>query len=155
MNIASLAKDCLKASKGNWDRAVRRFRKKLEADAALMAEFIEPLLDAAIREAIRKATRGQRRAIVAGHDDPSGLASVAKQHVADFLVYSLSSGLALGDATRPKLLDEAKMHDQFARANGHRATWFTQIAAGIDNDEKRVSDVFSSRALQEMWEAAK
>lgn len=155
MNTASLAKDCLRASKGNWDKAVRRFRRKLEADAALMAEFIDPLLDAAIREAIRKATHRQRQAIVGRRDDASGLASVAKQHVADLLAYPLSGGIALGDCTRPKLVEESAMHSEFARANAHRALFFKKISDGLDNDGKRVADVFSNDALQELWETAK
>lgn len=152
--LMDAARDCMARANDDRAKAAKLFRREIDQDGDLRREMIEPLLDKACWEQIRKVAHADRRPYWAsagaqsGADNTSGVKGVAKTHAQDWLSYPLSCGKALGDANRDEVEAERDMHDMHARHNAMRARLYDKII-GAMGKAKRVRDALSNDQLEE------
>jgi len=155
--INQTAKACLERAKGDWHSAARRMKRAVNADAKLKRLLLDPMIDAAIWQAIKLAGRNGRRQIMAGvnPDNTNGLdlmaAAERERHLLDF---TLRNGLKLRDAKRPDVIEAADFYAVSASTQALRGRWLYAIGARLPDDEKAVGDVCTEEAACEMYDAA-
>lgn len=153
--LLDVARQCLEDAKNDRLKASKLFRREIDEDGDLRRELIEPLLDKACWDQIRKVAHTDRKPYWAsvGHqanaDNTDGVQHVAQEHARDWLSYPLSCGKVLGDANRDEVLAEQSMHDMHARQNAIRARFYGKIAEKMGK-AKRVRDALTNDKLDEL-----
>lgn len=158
-----VARECLKRSRGGWKAAARRFRKKMNEDAALRAEILEPLIERAIWDLLREADHGRRSAITRGSvprpmpgpgatSSAEALGRAADRRLADF---PLQGGVRLGSSCRSEVEAMRAVYGRNRRGNAIGEEWMRRIASRLPvDDSKVVDDVFTEESLREARETA-
>ena len=151
--ILSMASQCLESADGNWEKAARLLRRRVNRDPKAKESLFERAFDQLCWLEIRMAARQNRQLCLTGRegkDSPVGLEQMAETQRLDLLDYSLRGGVRLADAHRPELEFEADFSGKLARSNGIKARWLRMIHDGLPDDQKTVSDLFSNTQLSEM-----
>lgn len=152
--LLDAARDCIEQAKGDRYKAAKLFRREVDEDGGLRRELIEPLLEKACWEQIRRVAHVDRKpywssTVKTGNDNTSGIASVAKKHAQDWLSYPLSCGKVLGDANRDEVDAERALHEMNARTNAVRARFYGKIVDAMGS-AKRVRDALTNDKLDEL-----
>lgn len=131
-----------------WEDAAKLMRHRVEHDAALWEELIEPIIRSAIWGAVRMSSSNDRRAIlrrVAHQPSNEGLEAVAERMLLD---WPLRRGKRLADATADDLDVEIQFYGQLARTNQRMAVFFERVRKRIRNGRDTVAKVWSEEKLQ-------
>lgn len=157
-SIGSLARDCLRACKGNIVSAAAEMLGRLRDDETLMLACMEELIAEAARVEIEAAHRHTRAAILSGIGKPPRVDGDVKLNAiaATFSLfdYPLAGGLKLGDATRDEIEAQATIHRAAAIDHGHKARWFQAIAAECPAG-KPVRAAINAARLEKLFEQAR
>lgn len=148
MTLEKLADQCMKERGGMWEDAAKLMRHRVEHDAALWEELIEPIIRSAIWGAVRMSSSNDRRAIlrrVAHQPSNEGLEAVAERMLLD---WPLRGGLSLADAKADDLDLEIQWYSQIARSNQRMAVFFERVRKRIRNGRDTVAKVWSEEKLQ-------
>lgn len=162
----------LRAVDGDRQKAAQLFRQWVEEDKALFEQLLHPLLDQAIWNAIRQATRTARKdawendcdltiaplpSEMSRADSVAGLEAMAETTAHSLLdSFPLPSGKWLGDATRDEMLEAITFYHKQAHGNKVKAVFLEMVLKAMGNaarvrdrvDEQRV------RALRDKASAA-
>jgi hypothetical protein len=126
--------------------------KRLREEPQLLEGLLNPIIEMAISEAVRKAVWSSNRSVGitftrARADDVSSIKA------STCYTYVLPNGVLLGQAKRDDLLAGADEHERDAQGNMHKANWLRAIAKQIAG--KCVSDALDEIAIGRLWEATK
>ena len=159
--IRDLATTCLTDADGDWTKAASAMGAQIRADKRLYKELMDPLVDGAVWNEIRRAASQSRRhfwssatqPLVIG--DPSskqrdGLQALGRANLLD---YPLSKGLKVGDAFSDQLTKEAEMYGAFAQANARTGVWL-RLIAGSTPAGARVRDALTHDDLERLQHEA-
>lgn len=155
--VAALATECLNDSDGNWERAARALRKRINRNPEAKADLFEKAFDQLCWIEIRHAARKVRELCITGRegrDSSVGLEEIAKAHQVELLDYPLRGGLKLTNACQPQLAQEMEFHGKLARTNGIKERWLRLIHDTLPDDGTKVGSLFTNEKLLVLHEKA-
>lgn len=152
--ILELARACMEKSSGDPKGAAKLMRQKIDRNARLRDALLEPLVDAAIWQAIRRVLRATRQRCAGIPTDPgiNGIRGVAEYVERCLLDFPLASGMQLRHATRKELAESVANYEGLAAGNAFQARWLGRILALLPDDQTRVEDVVSEEEAQRIRE---
>ena len=145
--VAELARKCLADFAGDRVKAAQVMEAHVHKDKALFVELLSPLVHEAVWSLLSRVAHEGRRAIWqearvdSGAGARGGLAQLASARAQSFLRdFYISSGKALGEASREEVKTEQALHRGLATANGVKAKFYARIANAWKPGAKRVKD---------------
>lgn len=157
--IDALAEDCAKSFPHSITQAVDAMADRIRSDPRLSEAALELMLKQACRDWIRSNERKRNAQI--WHPEPdrtmrgSRLRKAGQTRYTERMMdYRLTSGIRLGDAKRPELLEDANFHLTQGQTMIKKGHWFQLIADRLPNDEAAVADVHTEQGLRHLQDAA-
>lgn len=153
ISVRSIAREVLEEADGNWEKAARLFRLRLDKDSALYRAIVEPLIQGAIWQHIRSVAHSDRAHVWHRAPKPDrniadgGQVRAARLVAARLMDFTLWGGRRLGDATRPELVEVIEKYESDAKANGERARWLTLVAERLKDDKTTVAKALKEKDL--------
>jgi hypothetical protein len=153
--VASAARAALEEARGNVQDAARIFERRVRADLDLRVALTEPLLAGASYDAVRAASRGDRKRAWAAPVERlvatrvSGAHRVVQLAAGTLLMFPLPGGKKLGEATREEIATAAGFYDEQASDMSAKARWLRLVAQSLPGD-RRAGEVLNEKRLREL-----
>ncbi len=138
---------------GDIDKAVVYIRRMLDRHKSLRDEWLDILINAAIRERVHWLRHGVRTSLKRTERGPGVIASVSHIAAESILDEWPFLDKTLGDATRSELLAEVVIEDNSAIGHRRNATFYRALARKLTRDNMCVRDKIDSQAAAKLWEA--
>ena len=158
MTPATLAKECLLESNGDWQVAARAMQDRIDNDQDLFNEIMKPLVSKAIWDQIRVQAGQVRQAYqntekpTQNKDDTSGLHSLARK---SWLNYPIWGGKRLGEATAAELDAAIAGYQNLADANRTQAERMRRVRSAIKDENKAVGEQLTEAQISVIMENSK
>lgn len=166
--ILAAAKAALEDASGDLNIATEMMVAAAGKSSALRNALLEPYLETACREAVRRQIQSIRREVWtaskgkrAGSSAPSAVveqqqrARVVQLAAGTLMMFPLPGGKRLGEATREEVAAAAEFYAKQSADMGAKANWLRLIGQSLP-EGKKVAEILTDRRLQELQaEAAK
>ena len=158
MTPATLAKECLLESNGDWEVAARAMQDRIDNDQKLFNEIMKPLVSKAIWDQIRIQSAQVRKSYqstatpVQNKDNTNGLFALAKE---SWLNYPIWGGKRLGEATAADLDAAIAGYQNLADANRTQAERMRRVRSAIKDENKAVGEQLTEAQISVIMENSK
>lgn len=147
IGVVKLAREAVYECDGDRDAALVLLRKWIDDDRALFERLIDPLIDDALANAIRRVATDDRSSLrlVAANPD-KGAAGIVAMVERTLLDFPMPRGKRLGDATPAEVSEAAEYYRARERFNRQEARWYELVFEAMQGGS-RVEAVLSHDAL--------
>lgn len=147
VGLFKVAREALYECDGDRVAAIELLRKWIDNDRGLFDQLINPMIDDALANAIRKVSTDDRQTLrlVASNPDrgAAGIVAMVERTLLDF---PLPRGKRLGDATPTEVQEAAEYYRARERFNRQEARWYELVFEAMQGGS-RVEAVLSHDAL--------
>lgn len=134
------------------DTAVVYIRRTLDRDKKLRDDWIDRLINSALREKVHWLRHGIRTTLKRTDRGPETVAAVAHIAYASILGDWPFLDKTLGDATKGELLTEIVVEQNQAVGHRRNAAFYSALAHKLTKTNMRVCEKFSSDTATRLWE---